>query len=84
MADLRTWLLGLLRVGEKMKLTSEQLVNMSIANAISADNNLDDVDRRENIRVLESIVESGKCNEIQLKCAKAGIVLLKEELNKKS
>lgn len=63
-----------------MKLSDEQLVNLTIGQCISADNNSDDYDRKENIKSLERLIDSGKCNEIQLKLAKSGIEILKREL----
>lgn len=65
-----------------MKISDEQLVNLSIASCISADSNTTNNERIQNIQTLKLIAGSGKCNEVQKKQALDGLAFLIKEFER--
>lgn len=70
-----------------MVLKEEQKINFFLGACISADNNMSNEERLENINLLKDFIEKVKLGEIkanerQLQIAEEGIKLLQRELEK--
>lgn len=66
-------------------MQDDEMINFFIGCCISADNNITDEDRKQNINILQKLIQEKNLNltKDQIKIAKQGIELLQKELEVK-